>query len=106
MVPARRLIPGLMFAVVAMLAAGKPLTAPADEVVPYTRVAPLFAKHCYGCHGVDKAKGKLRIDKLDPDFLKGKDGDHWRDVFDRLNFGDMPPATEPALKKEDRELMT
>src|SRR5207247_1278710 len=29
-----------------------------------------------------------------------------RDVLDRLNFGDMPPAKEPALKKEDRELMT
>ena len=67
---------------------------------------PLFQKHCYGCHGIEKPKGKLRIDKLDPDFVKGNDGDHWRDVLDRLNFGDMPPAKEPALKKEDRELMT
>ena len=48
----------------------------------------------------------MRIDKLNADFVKGNDGDHWRDVFDRLNFGDMPPAKEPALKKEDRELMT
>jgi hypothetical protein len=95
-----------MFAFVAMLAAGKPIALSADETVSYTRVAPLFQKHCYGCHGVEKAKGKLRIDKLNPDFLKGNDGDHWRDVFDRLNFGDMPPASEPALKKEDRELMT
>jgi hypothetical protein len=95
-----------MFASVAMLAAVKPTALPADESVPYTRVAPLLQKHCYGCHGSDKAKGKLRIDKLNPDFLKGSDGDHWRDVLDRLNFGDMPPASEPALKKEDRELMT
>lgn len=93
-----------MLAFVVLLAAGKP-ALPAEEEVPYTRVAPLFEKHCYGCHGATKAKGKLRIDKLNPDFLKGKDGDHWRDVLDRLNFGDMPPASEPALKKEDRELM-
>ncbi len=78
----------------------------ADETVPFSRVAPLFQKHCYGCHGSEKAKGKLRIDKLDPDLVHGKDGDHWREVHDRLNFGDMPPAKEPALKKEDRELMT
>jgi hypothetical protein len=77
-----------------------------DEAVPFARVAPLFQKHCYGCHGSEKAKGKLRIDKLNPDLVNGKDGDHWREIHDRLNFGDMPPATEPALKKEDRELMT
>jgi mono/diheme cytochrome c family protein len=76
------------------------------STIEFAQVEPLFQKHCYHCHGVDKAKGKLRIDKLNPDFLKGNDADHWRDVVDRLNFGDMPPAKEPALKKEDRELMT
>ncbi|MBY0524034.1 MAG: DUF1587 domain-containing protein, partial [Gemmataceae bacterium] len=89
-----------------MVPAVEPTPPRADEMLRYERVAPLFQKHCHGCHGADKAKGKLRIDKLDADFIKGKDGDHWRDVVDRLNFGDMPPATEPALKKEDRELMT
>src|SRR5436305_12320144 len=103
----RRLAPGMMVAWVAVLAAVRP-TAPraADEMVPYANVAPLLEKHCYTCHGPSKAKGKLRIDKLDPDFIQGNDGDHWRDVLDRLNFGDMPPKSEPALKKEDRELMT
>lgn len=78
----------------------------ADDEIAYERVKPLFQKHCFKCHGIEKAKGKLRIDKLDADFVKGKDGDHWRDVLDRLNFGDMPPSTEPALKKEDRDLLT
>ena len=32
-------------------------------------------------------------------------GDHWLDVMDRLEFGDMPPEEAPALKQEDRELM-
>jgi len=106
MATSRRFVPGLLFALVAMFAAVKPTAPRADETLRYESVAPLFQKHCYGCHGSDKPKGKLRIDKLNADFIKGNDGDHWRDVLDRLNFGDMPPAKEPALKKEDRELMT
>ena len=96
-----------IFAFVLMLSGVAPATLRADEAVPFARVAPLFQKHCHSCHGsAAKPKGGLRIDKLNPDFVKGNDGDHWRDVLDRLNFGDMPPAKQPALKKEDRELMT
>src|SRR6185436_11987456 len=89
-----------------LLAGFAPTVLHADEAVPFERVAPLFKEYCHKCHGIEKAKGKLALDKLDPDFVKGKDLDHWRDVLDRLNFGDMPPATEPALKKGDRELLT
>jgi mono/diheme cytochrome c family protein len=79
--------------------------AAAADLIPFSRVAPLFEKHCYSCHAGDKPKGELRIDRLNPDLIQGKDGDHWREVLDRLNFGDMPPETEPALSPEDRELM-
>ncbi len=77
-----------------------------DETIPFARVAPIFVKHCQGCHGPAKAKGDLRLDKLDPDMVKGGDGDRWREVHDRLNVGDMPPKDAPAMKKEDRELLT
>ena len=100
-----RFASGWLFACVALFL-GVPAVLRADEVVSYGRVAPLFQKHCYSCHGSEKAKGDLRIDKLNPDFVKGSDADHWRDVLDRLNFGDMPPAKAPPLAKEDRELMT
>jgi hypothetical protein len=104
MVALRRFLPRGLFALAGcLLGAGTDLRA--DEVIPFERVAPLFQKHCHRCHGPEKASGKLRIDKLNPDFVKG-DGDHWRDVLDRLNFGDMPPAKEPPLKKEDRDLLT
>ncbi len=106
MVASRQFAPGCFFAVVVVFVGGFPAALHADEPIPFARVAPLFQKHCYGCHSSEKAKGKLRIDKLNPDLVKGKDGDHWREVHDRLNFGDMPPAKEPALKKEVRELMT
>lgn len=89
----------------ALLAGFLPVGVRADEPVTFARVAPLFQKHCYSCHGVEKPKGKLRLDQLDTDFVKGNDGGRWRGVIERLEFGDMPPTTEPALKKEDRELM-
>jgi len=101
-----RVTSGWLFASFALLAGTAPMVLAADEAVPFARVAPLFQKHCHGCHGAVKPKGDLRIDKLDPDFVKGNDGDHWRDVLDRLNFGDMPPAKESTLKKEERALMT
>src|SRR4051794_8594299 len=97
---------GWILALVALLAGFRPTALRADEPVPFARVQSLFRKHCYSCHGIEKPKGKLRIDKLDPDFVKGNDGNHWLVVKDRLEFGDMPPEKEPALGKEDRELMT
>ena len=96
---------GWIIAFVGLLAGLRPAVLRADESVPFARVESLFRKHCYSCHGIEKPKGELRIDKLDPDIVKGNDRDHWLDVMDRLEFGDMPPETAPALKKEDRELM-
>jgi mono/diheme cytochrome c family protein len=106
MLASGRFASGCLFACVAHLLGVGVAELRAEDAVPYSRVAPLFQKHCFGCHGTAKAKGDLRIDKLDPDLVKGADADHWRDVLDRLNFGDMPPAKEPSLAKEDRELMT
>src|SRR4051812_3233913 len=97
---------GRFVALVALLAGFRPDALRADESIPFTRVQSLFQKHCNSCHGIEKPRGKFRIDRLDPDFVKGNDGDRWLAVMDRLEFGDMPPEKEPALGKEDRELMT
>src|SRR4051794_31474129 len=81
--------------IVIVLIGGQLNHASAEETIPYSRVATIFQKQCHGCHGPNKPKGDLRIDKLDPDLVNGHDGDRWREVLDRLNFGDMPPETEP-----------
>ncbi|MDA1016531.1 MAG: DUF1592 domain-containing protein [Planctomycetota bacterium] len=78
----------------------------ADEPTEFSRVAPIFKKHCHGCHGPTKSKGDLRLDTLNPDLVAGNDADQWREVLDRLNFGDMPPKTEPPLAMKDRESLT
>ena len=87
---------GWIFAVVVLLAGFRPAPLRADESVPFARVQSLFQKHCYSCHGIEKPKGGCRIDKLDPDLVKGKDGDDWLVVMDRLEFGDMPPEKAAA----------
>ena len=56
-----------------------------------TRVEPVLKRVCFGCHGPEKQKGKLRIDTLDPDLLKGKDVSWWLEVFDVISNGEMPP---------------
>ena len=96
---------GTVFVLVAWLAGSGPAPVRSDEPVPFARVAPILQKHCQACHGPAQAKGDLRLDKLDPDLVKGKDGDRWREVLDQVNSGDMPPASAKAMPKEDRELL-
>jgi mono/diheme cytochrome c family protein len=97
--------PGWIVALVGLLAGLAPVVLRADESLSFSQVESLFRQHCYSCHGIEKPKGKLRIDKLDPDIVKGGDRDRWLGVFERLEFGDMPPESAPALKREDRQLM-
>ena len=51
------------------------------EEVPKARLAkfraevePVLKRVCVGCHGMEKQKGKFRVDTLNPDLLKGKEG--------------------------------
>lgn len=54
-----------------------------------------LTKHCVSCHGPDKAKGDLRIDRLSRDFKLGADTHHWAEVMEQVNSGEMPPKKEP-----------
>lgn len=51
-------------------------------------------KHCVACHGPEKGKGDLRIDKLSLDFKLGGDSHHWAEVLEQINSGEMPPKKE------------
>ena len=65
-------------------------------------VLPVLQKHCFGCHGPKKQKGKIRLDQLDPDLVKGKSTETWHDALNMLNLGKMPPDDEPQLSPEER----
>jgi mono/diheme cytochrome c family protein len=58
-------------------------------------VRPFLQRHCLKCHDAKAAKAGFRIDELGTDFLSGRTADHWKEVIDRINLGDMPPEGEP-----------
>jgi hypothetical protein len=56
---------------------------------------PFLEKHCLECHGAKKAKAGFRIDLLRGDFSKANVAEHWKEVIDRINAGEMPPQGAP-----------
>ena len=52
---------------------GADLPPPANRRIDFARdVRPLFVKHCFSCHGPDKQRSGLRLDRK-ADALKGGD---------------------------------
>lgn len=103
---------GLGLAVAAVWLLGTAATAsdPArqDNSAPKEEAAPrpldplleapahaLFDASCVRCHGPERAKGGLRLDRLRWDPTDEDALAHWQDVLDRLEAGEMPPEDEP-----------
>ena len=66
----------------------------ADAVRGAEPFEAFLTQHCVSCHGPDKTKGDLRIDKLSRDFRLGGDTHHWAEVMEQVNSGEMPPKKE------------
>lgn len=66
-------------------------------------VAPILKKNCLDCHGPKKAKGKFRVDKLNPDLLSGPHINEWVEVYEVLSNAEMPPDDEPDYHLGDKE---
>jgi hypothetical protein len=64
-------------------------------------VARFLEAHCLRCHGATVRKSGLRLDDLGTDFLEGRTADLWKEVIDRINLGEMPPADEPQPKADE-----
>ncbi len=58
-------------------------------------------KHCLACHGPEKEKGDLRIDRLSRDFSSGLDTHLWAEVIEQINSGEMPPEEEEQPAQEE-----
>jgi hypothetical protein len=58
-------------------------------------------KHCIRCHGPEKEKGDLRIDRLSRDFKAGGDTHHWAEMMEQVNSGAMPPKKEEKPTQEE-----
>ncbi len=57
--------------------------------------------HCLRCHGPEKEKGDLRLDRLSRDFKLGADTHHWAEVMEQVNSGEMPPKKEKRPTQDE-----
>jgi mono/diheme cytochrome c family protein len=70
-------------------------------------ISPILTKTCVQCHGPKKAKGKFRIDTLDPNLIEGGDIDWWLEVLDAVSNDEMPPEdAEVKLTGEETSKVT
>lgn len=58
-------------------------------------------KYCLHCHGPEKEKGDLRIDRLSRDFRLGADSHQWAETIEKVNSGEMPPKKEKKPTQEE-----
>jgi len=76
---------------------------PSADLKTYrSKVQPILKKLCYDCHGLKKAKADLRLDQLDPDLLRGKDPEMWREILDIINVEEMPPKKATQFETQER----
>lgn len=95
----------------------KPIPDIQEAAVYADLVQPLLEAKCYNCHGENKQKGKLRLDKEEFILKGGKDGkilgagktgesELIRRIFlPKGNEDHMPPKEKSQLAKEDMELL-
>ena len=76
-------------------AAAPPALSPESKKVFETKVKPFLETHCVRCHNDKETRAGFRIDTLGTDFLAGKTADHWKEIYDKLGLGKMPPKKEP-----------
>ncbi|MGB0738794.1 MAG: DUF1592 domain-containing protein [Planctomycetaceae bacterium] len=58
-------------------------------------VRPFVQTHCIACHSAETSKGEINMDQLPADFLSQPDLEHWEQILDMLETGEMPPADQP-----------
>lgn len=67
---------------------------PASDAEGFTaRVEPFLRRHCLGCHGAEKEKGRVRFDRLAG--YRAEEGHLWTRVHEELSSGAMPPEERP-----------
>ena len=90
--------PSSPFAALLVFVTGLGLAA---QVGPAEAFEPFLQTCCIACHGPEKEKGDLRIDRLTRDFKLGADTHHWAEIIEKVNSGEMPPKKEKKPTQEE-----
>ena len=70
-----------------------------------TTIKPVLQTFCVDCHSGKTPKANIALDTIDPDLIDGKDFDHWEDIREAFNTGEMPPEDQPQPSAEQRQAM-
>src|SRR5262245_45268343 len=65
------------------------------------QVRPFLVKHCLACHGMEKPKGDLRLDRLGVDFGDAASRKTWQRALERVRAGEMPPKGKPRPSEKE-----
>ncbi|MEN3942731.1 DUF1587 domain-containing protein [Prosthecobacter sp. SYSU 5D2] len=87
---------------IASLVASPLLGGPAD----WAAVEPVLAERCYSCHGGEKTKGGVDLQKFAADPDLEVEFDLWGKVLDTIEAGDMPPKKATPLNDTERKYIT
>ncbi len=69
-------------------------------------IKPFLEAHCYKCHNDKKTRAGFRIDTLGTDFLADKNADNWKEIYDKIGLGKMPPEKEPRPTADEARVVT
>jgi hypothetical protein len=50
--------------------------------------------HCIRCHGEDEQNADRRFDRLGAELSEHQTAEHWQEILDIVNLGEMPPEDE------------
>ena len=105
---ARPTIP--LFAAAIAMSIGSLTANAADKIAPdyVKQIAPIFQKHCVGCHNADDPEGKLSLDSYADLQKGGKHGPSFQpgDVASSRLLQLVTGKAKPAMPPEDEERLT
>lgn len=70
-----------------------------------SRVRPLMARYCLGCHDAEKKKGELDLERFKSLDVVRKDLKPWQLMVEQLETGEMPPKPKPQPSAEERKFL-
>src|SRR3954465_3458499 len=95
----------LLLIALAASASAAPLSPESQRQYEQT-VQPFLEAHCYDCHDEHTTRAGFRIDTLGTDFLADKNADNWKEIYDNLGLGKMPPEKKPEPAQAEGKAVT
>jgi len=67
------------------------------------KIKPIMDKYCYSCHGVDKQRGRVRLDTVHTNFSIATHKESWEGVLEQIEIGEMPPEGKAQFTAEEKK---